>query len=588
MIATPNQVLVVDDERVVCQNCEKILREEGFSVTTTLTGEECLNLINERMYEAVILDLKIPDINGMELLKVIKEKKPLTTVIIITGYSSLESGIAAMKLGAADYIAKPFTPDELSFSIREALEKRPVVAGEGDITEPLAKKEEIIEPFIGGWDIIKPLTQKDELEEESRELKYSVWTPAPLKPAYFSEWAGVRIGKDETAIIVLNDLFLKLKGRVEYIDLPRVGEQIDKDTPCFRIFYSSNESSSIWMEEVCSPVSGKVIELNPLEISKINIVNEDPFDTGWLVRIVPSRLSAELKELKSRKILIVDDDEIACKSLIEYFKDDIYYIYHSENLKDLTESLKNKRYDVAILGKNVYGEAVYDAAKYIRDIDVNLPVIVVTDDGSTEFARKVREHNIFYYAMKPLDLTEINLVVKNAFMKIESREEWYQEPQKFESSRFIKNIQTVNRAGRKIAIIGLGNIFKEEDSIISQILSDRLKKMHMPVDLYMDKREVFRKEIMPYMEKNDKVIIVNGIEMGTLPGGVKKYSKLDIRINQIGYPEVLQWINAIGLDPEVVVIGIQTNKSGFGKERFFFDKRQNEEIIEEILSEVLN
>jgi len=515
MIATPNQVLVVDDERVVCQNCEKILREEGFSVTTTLTGEECLNLINERMYEAVILDLKIPDINGMELLKVIKEKKPLTTVIIITGYSSLESGIAAMKLGAADYIAKPFTPDELSFSIREALEKRPVVAGEGDITEPLAKKEEIIEPFIGGWDIIKPLTQKDELEEESRELKYSVWTPAPLKPAYFSEWAGVRIGKDETAIIVLNDLFLKLKGRVEYIDLPRVGEQIDKDTPCFRIFYSSNESSSIWMEEVCSPVSGKVIELNPLEISKI-------------------------------------------------------------------------RYDVAILGKNVYGEAVYDAAKYIRDIDVNLPIIVVTDDGSTEFARKVREHNIFYYAMKPLDLTEINLVVKNAFMKIESREEWYQEPQKFESSRFIKNIQTVNRAGRKIAIIGLGNIFKEEDSIISQILSDRLKKMHMPVDLYMDKREVFRKEIMPYMEKNDKVIIVNGIEMGTLPGGVKKYSKLDIRINQIGYPEVLQWINAIGLDPEVVVIGIQTNKSGFGKERFFFDKRQNEEIIEEILSEVLN
>jgi len=579
MITVANEILVVDDEKVVCQNCKKILREEGFSVTTTLSGEECLNLINERRYDAAILDLKIPDIDGMELLKAIKEIKPHITIIIITGYSSLESAIEAMKLGAADYIVKPFTPDELSISLKEALQQSPVVAGERGI----------IEPFIGGWDIIEPLTKKDELEEEIQEFKKGrVWTPDPFKPAYFSEWTGVRIGKDKTARIALSDLFLGLKGKVEYIDFPRVGGQIDKDTPCFRIFYTSKESFSTQMEEVCSPVSGEVIELNPLVLSNINIANEDPFFSGWLIQIVPTRFYTEIKELESRNILIVDDNEMDCKSLIEHFKDDIYCIYHSESLKDLTGSLKNKRYDVAILGKYVHGEEVYDVAKHIREIDANIPIIVVTDDASTELARKVREHNIFYYAIKPLDTTEIDLAVKNAFMKIEARKQWNQELQKFESSRFIKNIQTVNRSGKKIAIIGLGNVFKEEDSIIGQILVNRLKKMHMPVTLHMGDRELFGKEIIPYMERNDKVIIINGIETGTFIGEIKKYSKPVIRINQIGYPEVIQWINAIGLNPEVVVIGIQTNKCGFGKERLSFSKKKNEEIIEEILSEVLN
>lgn len=588
MITAINEVLVVDDERVVCQNCEKILREEGFSVTTTLSGEECLELINERRYNAVILDLKIPDISGMELLKVIKKKKPHTTIIIITGYSSLESGIEAMKLGAADYIPKPFTPDELTISLREALQKRPVVAEEIDIIEPSIKEGKFIEPFIGAWDIVEPVIKRDELEEEIGEFKYSVWSPAPFKPAYFSEWTGVRIGKDDTARIVLNDLFFRLKGKIEYIDFPKIGEQIDKDVPCFRIFYTSKNSSSTQMEEVCSPVSGKVIELNPLAIRKINIVNDEPFDSGWLIRIVPTGFPRELEGLRSRKIVVVDDDEIACKSLIEHFKEDIYHIYQSKNLKGLMEGLKKKRYDVAILGNSVHGEIVYDAVKYIRNIDENLPIIVVTHDVSPDLAGSIREHNIFYHAMKPLDTTEIELAVKNAFMKIESRKQWDQEPHEFDSVRFIENVETVNRSGKKIAIIGLGNVFKEEDSIIGQILVDRMKKMHMPVNLFMGDRELFRKEIVPYMEKNNKVIIIKGIETGTSPGEVKKYSKLDIRINQIGYPEVRQWINAIGLDPEVIVIGIQTNRCGFGKEKFSFSKEQNEKIMEEILSEILN
>jgi len=307
-----NDVLVVDDEKVVCKNCEKILKEEGFSVTTALSGEECLKLIDERKYDAVILDLKIPDISGMEILRVIKEKRPGIKVIIISGYSSLENAVGAMKLGADDFIAKPFDPDTLSHSIKEALKKREIVAGEGNI--------------------IKPFIMKDEIEEKATESKYSEWTPVTFRPTYFSKWMGIQLGEDETARIVLNDLFFKLKGKVKYIDFPRLEEQINTDTPVFRIFYTCDESSYIQMEEVCSPISGKVIELNHLAIRNTNIVNESPFHCGWLIRVTPARFATDLSGLKPRNILIADDDKTTCESLVKYFREDIYNVYRQRTL----------------------------------------------------------------------------------------------------------------------------------------------------------------------------------------------------------------------------------------------------------------
>jgi len=582
MSTKQNEILVIDDEKVVCQSCERILNEEGFSVTTVLSGEESLNLINEGRYDAVILDLKIPDISGMEILKVIGERMPNAKVIIITGYYSMESAVEAMKLGAVDYITKPFSPDKLSLSLKEALKKRTVVAGEGDIA--------------------KPFIEKEEFEEKIKELKYSEWVPVPSKPVYFSEWMGMRIGKDESVRIVLNDLFLKLKGKVEYIDFPQVGDQIEKNTPCFRIFYKNEESFSIQMEEVCAPISGKVIELNQHTQRKTNIINEDPLFSGWLVRMIPANFNVEFKELKTRKILIADDDKIACESLVKYFQEDIYDIYHTANFQDIIEGVKNKRYDVAILGSRIYETPIYTAAKYIRDVDENLPIIVVTEDYSPELTLKVREHNIFFHSLKPLDEAEIDMAVRNAFLKIELKKREVEKPLNLDLLRFIKSIEVVNRSGKHIAIIGIGNVFNEYN-YISKILVNRLKKINLPVNLYMDNRELLGKEVLSYVERNDKIIIVSGMKMGSTPGETKKISynsftteqqissehksKLDIRIKQIGYPEVVHWINAIGMDHEVIVIGIQTNKCGYGKEGFSFSLKQNRKIVDEIMSEVL-
>jgi len=115
----PAKILVIDDEVAVNNNIRKILSKKGFNVDQAVTKSEAFEKIEENAYALVLLDLKIPEVNGLELLKAIRDQRPDTMVIIITGYASIETAVESSRLGAVDYIPKPFTPDE----IRNATEK---------------------------------------------------------------------------------------------------------------------------------------------------------------------------------------------------------------------------------------------------------------------------------------------------------------------------------------------------------------------------------------------------------------------------------------------------------------------------------
>jgi len=115
----PLRILVIDDESVICDACRLILAEKGHSVDRCLTGKSGLLAIEGGTYNLILLDMKLPDIDGMEILKSVREKVSGPVVIVMTGYSTMSNALQAMKLGAADYLAKPFTDDELV----EAVEK---------------------------------------------------------------------------------------------------------------------------------------------------------------------------------------------------------------------------------------------------------------------------------------------------------------------------------------------------------------------------------------------------------------------------------------------------------------------------------
>ena len=120
------KVLVIDDERSVCHSCKVILRDEGHEVDYVTSGTEGVARALQGDWDVVLLDLKMPDLSGMEVLERIKAERPEIMVIIITGYATIQTSIEAIKKGAFDYVPKPFTPEELSMTVRKALENRAV------------------------------------------------------------------------------------------------------------------------------------------------------------------------------------------------------------------------------------------------------------------------------------------------------------------------------------------------------------------------------------------------------------------------------------------------------------------------------
>jgi DNA-binding NtrC family response regulator len=121
------KVLVVDDEQVICDGCCMVLTERGLTADACLTGRQGLDAALQGNYDVVLLDMKLKDMNGMEILETVRRQRPDIYLIIITGYSTVQSAIAAMKLGAFDYLAKPFSDDELILSVERAIEKKRLV-----------------------------------------------------------------------------------------------------------------------------------------------------------------------------------------------------------------------------------------------------------------------------------------------------------------------------------------------------------------------------------------------------------------------------------------------------------------------------
>ncbi|MGB2989016.1 MAG: sigma-54 dependent transcriptional regulator, partial [Candidatus Zixiibacteriota bacterium] len=121
------RILVVDDEEIVLRSCRKILEGGGHDVLTVLSGQRAFDILEKEPIDIVITDIKMPGIDGIQVLERVKEKYPDIAVIMITGYSTVQSAVQAMKLGAFEYIPKPFTPDEVLIVVEKALEKKSLI-----------------------------------------------------------------------------------------------------------------------------------------------------------------------------------------------------------------------------------------------------------------------------------------------------------------------------------------------------------------------------------------------------------------------------------------------------------------------------
>ncbi len=150
----PYKILIVDDELSVRSSLEEWFLEDGFKVVIAESGEDALSKMHAGPFDIVLLDIKMPGMDGIALQKKIKEIDPQAIVVIMTAYASVDTAVEALKLGAFDYVTKPFDPDDLSHLISNALKQK-------DLTEENVQLKEKISELSG----------VDEMVGESDEIK---------------------------------------------------------------------------------------------------------------------------------------------------------------------------------------------------------------------------------------------------------------------------------------------------------------------------------------------------------------------------------------------------------------------------------
>lgn len=123
----PAKILIIDDEPVICKGCRLALSDQNHIIEICMSGQEGLDLLQKEDYDLVLLDIKLPDMDGMEILKTIHKMKQDCLVVIMTGYSTVQNAVEAMKQGAFDYLSKPFTDEELILVVQRAIEKKRLI-----------------------------------------------------------------------------------------------------------------------------------------------------------------------------------------------------------------------------------------------------------------------------------------------------------------------------------------------------------------------------------------------------------------------------------------------------------------------------
>ena len=150
-MATPSaSVLVIDDEEIIREALEALMVVEGYAVSSAATARQGLDLLADRQFDAVLLDLMLPDRNGLDVLDDIRRLDDDLPVVMITAFGTIENAVAATKRGAFYYFTKPFKNDEVLAVLRNAIERRRLVRENRELRDRLRSDSHRFDEIIGG------------------------------------------------------------------------------------------------------------------------------------------------------------------------------------------------------------------------------------------------------------------------------------------------------------------------------------------------------------------------------------------------------------------------------------------------------
>ena len=247
------RILVVDDEVVVLGAVGKALRKTDWIIDFVESAEAALDLLKRTSYNLVITDLMMPGVDGLELMQRLRDSGSSAQVIMLTGYPTIQTALRAKRLGAFDYVTKPFTRQELISVVVRALRKGEL--GTAKFESPRERKPE------------------DDLY-------------------FLPEHSWARVEGDRTARIGMSKTFASTVGGISKLKFPAENDLLDQGRMCIVVCAEDGVEHHLY-----SPLSGRVIELNQEVLTDPALAGRDPEGTGWLLRLTPNHLERELPSL---------------------------------------------------------------------------------------------------------------------------------------------------------------------------------------------------------------------------------------------------------------------------------------------------
>ena len=438
METTP-KIMVVDDEKLICQNMEKVLSKSNYEVSYAISAEEAMEKMAREAYSLLISDVVMPGMNGLEFLKLVKDQWPLTKVMMITAYASTDTALKAMRLGAVDYIPKPFTPDELRSKVERALAGELVEASTTekereaiDITVEVsaAEKEEKEREGVDIIDVDMPF-DRDEVakytgEEYARMLGPSdmpvVEMPAPEPLENFCEVGG-KVCK------IFKKLMHTCKAGAKTAECPekkarkKKAARIEKAFDAKRLIgidhpFNYEEVVSITGPEYVQNLHRDGISFIPYE--ELKSYEELKKDVARLMEKEPEPVPIYpevVQEPAYKDILVIDDEVAISNNIRKILSKKGYHVDQAVTKNEAFQKIEETAYKVVLLDLKIPEVRGLELMEAIRDKDPDTSVIIITGYASIESAVETGRLGAIDYLRKPFTPDEIRDATEQAFRR---------------------------------------------------------------------------------------------------------------------------------------------------------------------------
>ncbi len=408
---TKTKILVVDDEVKICRNVEKILAKDDYDVSCASSADEALEKMAKESYSLLISDIIMPGMNGLEFLKLVKNQWPLTKVIMFTAYASTDTAVKAMRLGAVDYIPKPFTPDELRLPVELALT--------GELTEASPTEQEI--EAINVIDIDSPFdtdevakyTDEDYAKSVSRSDIPITGGPSPELLENYCELG-----------TMVCEIFAKVggtcKGGMKTGKCPQI-EARKKKAARQKQGFDPNKLIGIDMpfdyEEVAAITGPEYVQYLERDGYAFMPYEQLKKNAARFLATEPEPVPVSLEvvaDAVQHDILVIEDEVAVNNNIRKILAKKGYQVDQAVTKEEALQKIEQRGYRLVLLDLKIPGVKGLELLRAIREKRPESMVIIITGYASIETAKETARLGAVAYLPKPFTPNEILEVTESA------------------------------------------------------------------------------------------------------------------------------------------------------------------------------